>query len=167
MASKDEPNARRRPKQARSRATWEAIVEAAAQILERRGAEGFNTNAVAERAGVSIGTLYQYFADKQALLVAAVRRELEADMSAPVATNRRKALIEALIAALERVAGLGGVAPATGTTARRLTQSQRAHRGSGVERRAAELLQHWLSALFPAPRPAFIPIPIRHKEPRR
>ena len=76
MASETSRNQRRRPRQARSRATWEAIVEAASQILERRGPEALNTNAVAERAGVSIGTLYQYFADKRALLIAAARREL-------------------------------------------------------------------------------------------
>ena len=69
---------RRTPKQARSRATVEAIVEAAAQVLERKGPEGLTTNGVAERAGVSIGTLYQYFPDKQALLLAAARRELDA-----------------------------------------------------------------------------------------
>ena len=70
------PNQRRSPRQARSRATWNAIVEASAQILEREGPEGLTTNDVAERAGVSIGTLYQYFPDKQAILIAAARREL-------------------------------------------------------------------------------------------
>ena len=91
MARKQPSDQRRRPRQARSRATWEAIVEAAAQILERRGPAGFTTNEVAERAGVSIGTLYQYFADKHALLAAAARRELGA--AAPLA-GRQRALIE-------------------------------------------------------------------------
>jgi AcrR family transcriptional regulator len=152
MTAKDDPNLRRRPKQARSRATCEAIVEAAAQVLERRGADGFNTNAVAERAGVSIGTLYQYFADKQALLVAAVRRELEADAS--IATNRRRALIEALIAALERLAGLGGAA--AGAATRR--PAPRTSRGASRLERRVEFVQEWLGALFPAPQPALIPI---------
>jgi AcrR family transcriptional regulator len=166
MTAKDDPNARRLPKQARSRATWEAIVEAAAQILEWRGADAFNTNAVAERAGVSIGTLYQYFADKQALLVAVVRRELEAEAGVSVAMNRRSALIEALIAALERLAGFGGAAGA-GTTAHTPTRSPRTRRGTGVEQRTAELLQDWLVALIPAPRPTLIPLQIRRTEPRR
>lgn len=43
------------------------LLEAAAQVLEAKGLEGFNTNAVAERAGVSIGSLYQYFPSKDAL----------------------------------------------------------------------------------------------------
>ena len=57
-------------------------MEGAAQILEDGGLAGFTTNAVAERAGVSIGTLYQYFADKNALLVAIARREVAATLSA-------------------------------------------------------------------------------------
>lgn len=61
---------RKRPVQKRSRATVEAILGAATRILEEQGLTGFNTNAVAERAGVSIGSLYQYFPGKDAILVA-------------------------------------------------------------------------------------------------
>lgn len=50
-------------------------MEAAARILERRGLDGFNTNAVAERAGVSVGSLYQYFPSKEALVAALSARE--------------------------------------------------------------------------------------------
>ena len=53
-----------------------AILEGAAQVLEAGGLAGFTTNAVAERAGVSIGTLYQYFSDKGALLHALAEREM-------------------------------------------------------------------------------------------
>lgn len=66
---------RKAPKQARSLATVQAIVEAAARILEERGHEGFSTNAVAEKAGVSIGSLYQYFPRKDALIGALIARE--------------------------------------------------------------------------------------------
>lgn len=68
---------RKSPAQARSRATCEAIVEAAARIVAERGLAGFNTNAVAERAGVSIGSLYQYFPNKDALMVALIARQQE------------------------------------------------------------------------------------------
>ena len=51
-----------------------AILEGAAQILEAGGLAAFTTNAVAERAGVSIGTLYQYFADKNAILLALAKQ---------------------------------------------------------------------------------------------
>ena len=67
---------RRIPRQRRASDTVAAIIEAAAQVLEARGLPAFTTNAVAERAGVSIGTLYQYFADKNALLLALARQEM-------------------------------------------------------------------------------------------
>ena len=69
------PDPRKRPRQARSVATFEAILEAAARILESLGFAGFNTNVVAELAGVSIGSLYQYFPSKEALIVELIRRE--------------------------------------------------------------------------------------------
>ena len=55
-------------------------VEAATQVLETAGLPGFTTNAVAERAGVSIGTLYQYFADKNALLHAIAEQEVRSTL---------------------------------------------------------------------------------------
>jgi AcrR family transcriptional regulator len=67
---------RKKPSQQRSKATVEAVLSAAAHILEARGLAGFNTNAVAERAGVSIGSLYQYFPSKDAILVALMEQSL-------------------------------------------------------------------------------------------
>lgn len=61
---------RRAPRQARSRATVEAIITAGAHVLGRLGWQGFTTNHVAEVAGVSIGSLYQYFPDKFSLIEA-------------------------------------------------------------------------------------------------
>ena len=58
---------RRRPQQDRSRATVDAILEAAAEILAQQGPTGATTNRIAERAGVSVGSVYQYFANKKAL----------------------------------------------------------------------------------------------------
>lgn len=66
-------NARRSPRQGRSKATVDAILEAATRILE--AGETFTTNHVAARAGVSVGTLYQYFPDKAAILHALATRE--------------------------------------------------------------------------------------------
>jgi len=66
---------RKAPRQTRSAHTVEAILEAAALVLEADGLEGFNTNAVARRAGASIGTLYQYFPSKDALILALLQRE--------------------------------------------------------------------------------------------
>ena len=67
---------RRIPRQARSAETVALILEATAQILEAGGLPAFTTNAVAERAGVSIGTLYQYFADKNEILLALARQQM-------------------------------------------------------------------------------------------
>jgi AcrR family transcriptional regulator len=67
---------RKTPSQKRSAQTVEVILEAAARILEQHGFEGFNTNAIAERAGVSIGSLYQYFPGKDALLGGLMEREV-------------------------------------------------------------------------------------------
>lgn len=64
----------RKPVQERSRRTVDAILEAAVQILEQDGEAGFTTNHVARRAGVSIGTLYQYFDGKDAILLALSER---------------------------------------------------------------------------------------------
>lgn len=66
---------RKRPHQQRSATTVETILEAAARILERKGLDALTTNAVAELAGVSIGSLYQYFPGKAAILAELIRRE--------------------------------------------------------------------------------------------
>lgn len=68
---------RKSARQARSAATVEVIVEAAARILEADGHAGFTTNAIAERAGVSVGSLYQYFPNKDAITRELIRRQLD------------------------------------------------------------------------------------------
>ena len=68
---------RKEPRQARSRATVEAIIHAGARVLAERGMDGFTTNAAADVAGVSIGSLYQYFPDKSSLIDAVRRRHLD------------------------------------------------------------------------------------------
>lgn len=65
---------RRTPRQARSESTIDAILDATFQLLEVDGIDRLTTNRIAERAGVSIGTLYQYFADKQDILAALAQR---------------------------------------------------------------------------------------------
>jgi AcrR family transcriptional regulator len=65
---------RKTPQQSRSQVTVDAILQAAARILTVHGTSGFNTNAVAALAGVSVGSLYQYFPGKDAILVEINRR---------------------------------------------------------------------------------------------
>ena len=77
MTSKPDSALRKQPKQDRSQATVEAILTATAHILTESGAEKFTTNRVAEIAGVSIGSLYQYFPNKKALLFALAQQQAE------------------------------------------------------------------------------------------
>ncbi|WP_236541566.1 TetR/AcrR family transcriptional regulator [Spiractinospora alimapuensis] len=73
---------RKRPRQQRSRETVEWILEAAEQLFVRDGYLGVTTNRVAERAGVSIGSLYQYFPNKDALLLELADRHATAMVTA-------------------------------------------------------------------------------------
>jgi AcrR family transcriptional regulator len=83
---------RKSPKQARSRNTVDLILEAAARILEEGGLDAFNTNAVAERAGIGIASLYDYFPEKNAILIEFARREI---------SQHRIAVTQAIAAAFE------------------------------------------------------------------
>ena len=95
---------RKQPRQARAQHTVNAIIEASARILEEQGHRGFTTNAVAELAGASIGTLYQYFPDKDALLGALIAREtsrlVEEVEAASLVAAGREALDEIIQAAV-------------------------------------------------------------------
>ncbi|MGE0872730.1 MAG: TetR/AcrR family transcriptional regulator [Kofleriaceae bacterium] len=68
---------RKRPRQARSQATVDSILAATTRVLIRHGFDGLTTNAVAELAGVSIGSLYQYFPNKEALVAALIEHTVE------------------------------------------------------------------------------------------
>jgi len=154
-------NKRRIPRQMRAEETVAAILEGAAQILEAGGLAAFTTNAVAARAGVSIGTLYQYFGDKHAVLAAAARRELG---RAPTLPKRQRALVEALIAMVETLGRLGtggtGAAPAGLRAAGRPPAQPKRRREAGWKRRCADLAREALALLAP-PEPALRPIPVR------
>jgi AcrR family transcriptional regulator len=89
--AKQHPVMRKEPRQARSRATVETIVEAGARILSDEGWAGFTTNKVADLAGVSIGSLYQYFPDKLSLVDAIRRRHLD-DCLAVMRKSKAKGL---------------------------------------------------------------------------
>ena len=77
MPPKPVKPARRRAKQQRARATVDVIREAAAHVLLREGYARATTNRIAEVAGVSVGTIYQYFNNKDAIFDALIRREVD------------------------------------------------------------------------------------------
>ena len=68
---------RRRPKQRRARQTVDAVLDAAVRVLKREGFNAITTNRIAEVAGVSIGSVYQYFPDKRAIFVALHQRHVD------------------------------------------------------------------------------------------
>jgi AcrR family transcriptional regulator len=68
---------RKQPRQARSRATVEAVLAAGAQVLIEHGYEKATTARIAERAGVSVGSLYQYYPNKEALVAALIERHAD------------------------------------------------------------------------------------------
>src|SRR6187402_989976 len=68
---------RKRPRQERSKATVETILAATARVLVKKGFDGLTTNAVADQAGVSIGSLYQYFPSKESLVSALIDQHIE------------------------------------------------------------------------------------------
>lgn len=76
-ARAETPPSRRSPRQQRARQTVDAILAAATRVLKRRGIEGVTTNRIAEVAGVSIGSVYQYFPDKRAIFTALHDRHVE------------------------------------------------------------------------------------------
>jgi AcrR family transcriptional regulator len=69
-------NRRREPQQRRARHTVEAVLDAVVRVLKREGIEAVTTNRVAEVAGVSIGSVYQYFPDKRAIFAALHERHV-------------------------------------------------------------------------------------------
>lgn len=67
---------KKQPRQARAQATVDAILDAGAQVLAREGYAAVTTNRVAEVAGVSIGSLYEYFPNKQSIVAASLARTM-------------------------------------------------------------------------------------------
>src|SRR6187551_1284531 len=83
MRSQVRTTPRKRPRQERSKATVDTILEATTRVLKKQGFDGLSTNAVAAQAGVSIGSLYQYFPNKEALVAKLIDRHME-DMNAAI-----------------------------------------------------------------------------------
>lgn len=80
------PSRRRLPTQARSRERVERILDAAAELVVTEGVDGLTTRSIADSAGLPVASLYQYFADKEAVLLALCERDM-AEMDDQVATD--------------------------------------------------------------------------------
>jgi AcrR family transcriptional regulator len=89
------------PKQARAAATFDKIIQAAVEVLVDKGLQGFNTNIVAEVAGVNVATVYHYFPDKNSIL----RELFERNEAVRIGFFRNPALLAAIaVAALLQAA---------------------------------------------------------------
>jgi AcrR family transcriptional regulator len=104
-----EPRMRRVPQQERSRRRVEAILDAAARIVVAEGVDAVGTRSIADLAGVPVASLYQYFADKDDILLALVERDM-AEMDEAVGrevgaldTISLQSLVEATIRAFTQV----------------------------------------------------------------
>ncbi len=106
---------RKRPQQSRSHETVEAILSAAARILVRDGYAGTSTNRIAEVAGVSIGSLYEYFPNKDAILASLRQRQhdrMHGTMSAALADGLELPLGAAVRKTIEAMVEAHSVDPA-------------------------------------------------------
>jgi AcrR family transcriptional regulator len=137
---------RHAPRQARSRATVERILGAATEVLGERGYAAASTNAIAARAGVSPGTLYQYFADKDAI-VSELTGRLIANFETALTPALRQAtaappetstplLIDAVLDALERDAAV------LRAIVDRIPEAEQAQRLVGIRTRLVDSFYH-------------------------
>lgn len=101
---------KKEPRQARSKASVQAMVQACARILESRGYAGLSTNAIAEVAGVSIGSVYEYFPGKDAIvarlvqdMVAEARALLEGRLALTDSRNDLNSAMQYFLGAIYRL----------------------------------------------------------------
>jgi AcrR family transcriptional regulator len=145
------PRERKQPQQARAHETVRAILEATVQVLDREGLDAATTTRIAEVAGVSIGSLYQYFSHRDAILNALQDREFERTLAlmqqvfadgnldeVPVKTVRMalRGLAELYMQSpgLHRVLAIEGL---------RVSKAEHVH---AFDRRVIDLVRHFLSA---------------------
>jgi AcrR family transcriptional regulator len=142
---------RKRPRQARAQATVNAILEAMVQILDREGLEAATTTRIAEVAGVSIGSLYQYFSHRDAILNALQDREFDRAllfMQEVLADgNLERTPRDTVTAVVRGLARLYGAAPGLhrvlAMEGLRVAKADRVH---AFDMRVVNIIRHFLQA---------------------
>jgi AcrR family transcriptional regulator len=147
MASKE----RKLPRQPRAQQTVHAILEATVQILDREGLDAATTTRIAEVAGVSIGSLYQYFSHRDAILNALQDREFERTLAVIERVladgNLDKEPVETVRSALRELAGLytsrTGLHRVLAIEGLRVAKAARVH---AFDLRVIQVVRHFLAA---------------------
>ncbi len=151
------PLPRRIPRQARSRALVEAILEATARVLAEHGYAGTNTNVVAERAGVSVGSVYQYFPNKDSLVTALHERhaaQMQAAVEEALARGRAADLPGCLAAIVHALLKAHQVAPELHRVLEKEfpffdAPREQSPADQGIHQRLRQLLEDHRSAVVP------------------
>jgi AcrR family transcriptional regulator len=151
MAARSDKNPRKRPQQARAQSTVHAILEATVQVLEREGPEAATTTRIAEVAGVSVGTLYQYFSHRDAILDALQAREFERALAlvqtvlnvGNLAKSPRETVTAAVQGMIEIYVACPGVHRVLAMEGLRSTKADRIH---SFDLRVIALIRHFLAA---------------------
>lgn len=154
-AKKTTPGRRATPAQKRSELTFEKILEASLDILDREGLSGFNTNAVAAAAQINVSTLYHYFPDKNAIL-----REMFIRTE-----NERISYLSTRIGELETVDEVG---PWVAEIIKTMAKRRRNNPGVSVLRSALRVLPELreLEMQLDKPSVAALATSIRHRYPK-
>jgi AcrR family transcriptional regulator len=142
---------RKRPLQARAHSTVHAILEATVQVLEREGPEAATTTRIAEVAGVSVGTLYQYFSHRDAILDALQEREFERALAlmksvlsdGNLVRSPRETVTAAVQGMSELYVACPGVHRVLAMEGLRATKADRLH---SFDLRVVALVRHFLAA---------------------
>jgi len=151
MPARKKKTPRKQPQQARAQSTVHAILEATVQVLEREGPEAATTTRIAEVAGVSVGTLYQYFSHRDAIFDALQEREFERAIGLVQTVlsdnNLAKSPRETVTACVQGMLGLYQASPGMH---RVLTmeglRSTKAHKLHSFDLRVIALIRHFLAA---------------------
>jgi AcrR family transcriptional regulator len=142
-------NPRKQPQQERSRALVDAVLDAAARVLVKDGYEGATTNRIAEAAGISVGSLYQYFPNKESIVGRLMDKhsgEMWDVFASGIEAFRDRSLAEAVPAVIDAIMTAHRVSPRL----HRVLQEQvprigRLAKQREMNRRAAEVVAHFLA----------------------
>jgi AcrR family transcriptional regulator len=138
--------ARRRPQQRRARETVESVLDAVIRILKRKGPGAMTTNRIAEVAGVSIGSVYQYFPDKRAIFTALHERhihQIDRLIQSVIVKHAQSSLEDLMRAVIEAMIDAHAADPELSE----LLQTEIAHRADGTRAFAIRLHGAFVLAL--------------------